>query len=63
MTFSRKLGDELLETLYAPRTESELRRFFGPIDAFMAESQEGDALLRFTMSNGELTLSRLPVQR
>jgi hypothetical protein len=43
--------------------EGELRRFFGPIDAFLAESEEGDALLRFTLSNGQLAQSRLPLQR
>jgi hypothetical protein len=42
-------------------TEAELRRFFGPIDAFLAEAEEGDALIRFTFRGGELMQTRLPL--
>src|SRR5438270_8279031 len=68
----REDGTPLVFRFYDPRvlrvflptcTESELQRFFGPIDAFLAENEEGDSLLRFTLSNGELTQSRLAVQR
>jgi Domain of unknown function (DUF4123) len=68
----REDGTPLVFRFYDPRvlrvflptcTASELQRFFGPIDAFLVESEEGDALLRFTLSNGELARSRLPVQR
>jgi hypothetical protein len=68
----REDGTPLVFRFYDPRvlrvflptcTESELRRFFGPIDAFLAESEEGDALLRFTLSNNKLAQSRLPLLR
>ena len=42
-------------------TEAELQRFFGPIDAFLAETEEGDALIRFTFRGGELMQARLPL--
>src|SRR6202011_4792192 len=68
----REDGTPLVFRFFDPRVlrvflptciEGELRRFFGPIDAFLAESEEGDALLRFSLSNGQLTQSRLPLQR
>jgi hypothetical protein len=68
----RQDGTPLVFRFYDPRvlrvflptcTASELQRFFGPIDAFLAESEEGDALLRFTVSAGELVRSRLSVAR
>jgi hypothetical protein len=43
-------------------TAEELRRFFGPIDSFLTESEEADALIRFTFRGGELIQSHLPVQ-
>lgn len=68
----REDGTPLVFRFFDPRVlrvflptciEAELRRFFGPIDTFLAESEEADALLRFTLSNGQLTQSRLPLQR
>jgi hypothetical protein len=67
----RQDGTPLVFRFYDPRvlrmflptcTASELQRFFGPIDAFLAESEESDALLRFTLSGDELTQSRVPVR-
>jgi hypothetical protein len=68
----REDGTPLVFRFFDPRvlrvflptcTEAELRRFFGPIDAFLAESEEGGALIRFTLTGGELTQSRLPFPR
>jgi len=68
----REDGTPLVFRFYDPRvlrvflptcTESELRRFFGPIDAFLAESEDGDALIRFILTGGQLTQSRLPLPR
>jgi hypothetical protein len=42
-------------------TPDELRRLFGPIDAFLAESEEADALIRLTFRGEELTETRLPL--
>lgn len=67
----REDGTSLVFRFYDPRvlrvflptcTETELRRFFGPIDSFLAENEEGDALLRFTLSGSALTQSRLPAR-
>ena len=43
-------------------TAAELQRFFGPLDAFLAEAEDGDALIRFTLRGGELLQSRLPLE-
>jgi hypothetical protein len=43
-------------------SERELPRFFGPVDSFLTESEEGDALLRFTLDGRALMQTRLPVQ-
>jgi Domain of unknown function (DUF4123) len=43
-------------------TADELRRFFGPIESFLAETEEADALIRFTLRGDELMQTRLPVQ-
>ena len=68
----REDGTPLVFRFYDPRvlrvflptcTESERRRFFGPIDAFLAESEDGDAFIRFTLMGAELTQSRLPLPR
>jgi hypothetical protein len=68
----REDGTPLVFRFYDPRvlrvflptcTESELRRFFGPIDAFLAENEDGDAFIRFTLTGGELTQSHLPLPR
>ena len=68
----REDGTPLVFRFYDPRvlrvflptcTESELRRFFGPIDAFLAESEDGDAFIRFVLTGGQLTQSRLPLPR
>lgn len=42
-------------------TPAELRRFFGPIDAFLAESETADALVQFTFRGNELLQTRLPL--
>jgi hypothetical protein len=64
-------GTPLVFRFYDPRvlrvflptcTGSELRRFFGPIDTFLAESEEGDALIRFALAGADLTQARLPVR-
>jgi len=68
----RQDGTPLVFRFYDPRvlraflptcTGSELQRFFGPIDAFVAESEEGDALLRYSLRDGELVQSRLELDR
>jgi len=68
----REDGTPLVFRFYDPRvlrvflptcTESELRRFFGPIDAFLAESEDGDTFIRFILTGGQLTQSRLPLPR
>jgi hypothetical protein len=68
----REDGTPLVFRFFDPRvlrvflptcTEAELRRFFGPIDAFLTESEDGDAFLRFTLTGAELTQSRLPLPR
>lgn len=68
----RQDGTPLVFRFYDPRvlrvflptcTTSELRRFFGPIDAFVAESEEGDALLRYSLRDGELVQSRLALDQ
>lgn len=43
-------------------TVDELRRFFGPIESFLAESAEADAVTRFSLRSGELMQSRLPLE-
>jgi hypothetical protein len=67
----REDGTPLVFRFYDPRvlgrflptcTSDELRRFFGPIESFLTETEEADALLRFTLRGGELVQSRLPVQ-
>jgi hypothetical protein len=42
-------------------TADELRRFFGPIDSFLMETAGADTLLRFTLRDGQLLQSRLPL--
>jgi hypothetical protein len=44
-------------------TESELRRFFGPIDAFLAEERGRRRVHPFHPDGGELTQSHLPLPR
>jgi hypothetical protein len=67
----RENGTPLVFRYYDPRvlrrflptcTSDELRRFFGPIDSFLVENEEADALLRFALRGGELTQTRLPLQ-
>ncbi len=64
----REDGTPLVFRFYDPRvlrrflptcTAEELLRFFGPVDAFLAEAEEADALIRFTLRGGELLQSRL----
>jgi Domain of unknown function (DUF4123) len=43
-------------------TSDELRRFFGPIESFLTETEGADALLRFTLRGDELMQARLTVQ-
>jgi len=40
-------------------TSDELHRFFGPIESFLTETEDADALVRFTLRGGELMQSRL----
>jgi hypothetical protein len=42
-------------------TSDELRRFFGPIESFLIETAEADALIRFTLGAGKLVETRLLV--
>jgi Domain of unknown function (DUF4123) len=67
----REDGTSLVFRFYDPRvlrrflptcSADEARRLFGPIVSFVAESEEGDALIRFTLGSGELMQTRLPVQ-
>jgi hypothetical protein len=67
----RENGTPLVFRFYDPRvlrrflptcTPDELRRFFGPIESFLAETEEADALLRFTLRGDELIETRLAVQ-
>ena len=67
----RENGTPLVFRFYDPRvlrrflptcTPDELRRFFGPIESFLTETEEADALLRFTLRGDELIQTRLPVQ-
>jgi hypothetical protein len=67
----RENGTPLVFRFYDPRvlrrflptcTPDELRRFFGPIESFLAETEEADALLRFTLRGDELMQTRLAVQ-
>jgi hypothetical protein len=67
----RENGTPLVFRFYDPRvlrrflptcTPDELRRFFGPIESFLAETEEADALLRFTLRGDELMQTRLTVQ-
>ena len=67
----RENGTPLVFRYYDPRvlrrflptcTSGELRRFFGPIESFLTETEEADALFRFTLRGGELLQTRLPVQ-
>jgi hypothetical protein len=66
----REDGAPLVFRFYDPRvlrrflplcTTEELRRFFGPIETFLTETAEADALIRFTFRAGELMQTRLPV--
>lgn len=67
----REDGTSMVFRFYDPRvlrrflplcTADELRRFFGPIDGFLVETEAGDGLIRFTMAGGELRQALLPVQ-
>jgi Domain of unknown function (DUF4123) len=67
----REDGTPLIFRFYDPRvmraflptcTQSELRRFFGPIESFLVESEKADALIRFMLRGGELMQSPLPVR-
>lgn len=67
----RENGTPLVFRYYDPRvlrhflptcTPDELRRFFGPIESFLTETEEADSLLRFTLRSGELMQTRLTVQ-
>ena len=67
----REDGTPLVFRFYDPRvmrvflpicTQSELWRFFGPIDSFLVENETADALIRFTLRGGELMRSPLPVR-
>jgi Domain of unknown function (DUF4123) len=67
----RENGTPLVFRYYDPRvlrhflptcTPDELRRFFGPIESFLTETEEADALLRFTLRGGELMQTRLPLR-
>jgi hypothetical protein len=51
----------VLRRLLPTCTAEESRRFFGPLDAFLAEAEDGDALIRFTLRGGELMQSHLPL--
>jgi hypothetical protein len=66
----REDGAALVFRFYDPRvlrlflptcSADELKRFFGPVEAFLTEVEEADALLRFTLSDGGLNQARLPV--
>lgn len=65
----RNDGTPLVFRFYDPRvlrrflptcTVEELQTFFGPVDAFLAETED-DALIRFTLRGGEMMQSRLPL--
>jgi hypothetical protein len=67
----RENGTPLVFRYYDPRvlrrflptcTPAELRRFFGPIESFLTETEEADALVRFTLRGDELIRTHLPVQ-
>ena len=67
----RENGTPLVFRFYDPRvlrrflptcTPDELRRFFGPIESFLIETEEADALLRFTLRGDELIETRLAVR-
>ncbi len=67
----REDGTPLIFRFYDPRvlrvflptcTEAELRRFFGPIDAFWTEAPEPDTLLRLSLRDGALSQTRLSLQ-
>ena len=58
----REDGTPLVFRFYDPRvlrlflplcTADELRRFFGPIESFLTETAEADALIRFTFRAGD----------
>jgi Domain of unknown function (DUF4123) len=66
----RENGTPLVFRFYDPRvlrrflptcTPDELGRFFGPIESFLTETEEADALLHFTWRGDELMQTRLPV--
>jgi hypothetical protein len=66
----REDGTPLVFRFYDPRvlrrflpvcSADEASRLFGPIECFLTETEEADALLRFTLRDGELTQTRLPV--
>ena len=63
LTVYSEEGQPLLFRYYDPRvlrvflptcTEEELTEFFGPVEAFLLEGEEPDALLRFRAEEGEL---------
>jgi hypothetical protein len=67
----REDGAPLVFRFYDPRvlrhflptcTPDELHRFFGPVESFLTEAEEADALLRFSLSGDELMEVRLPVK-
>jgi hypothetical protein len=67
----REDGVPLVFRFYDPRvlrhflptcTSDELRRFFGPIESFFAETEEADALVRFTLRGDGLMQARLSVE-
>jgi len=41
----------------------ELRQFFGPIKAFLVETEAGDGMLRYSVEGGTLRETRLPLRR
>ena len=66
----REDGTPLVFRFYDPRvlrrflplcTIEELRRLFGPIESFLTETAEADALIRFTLGAGKLVETRLLV--
>ena len=62
-------GTPLVFRYYDPRvlriflptcTSEELRRFFGPVESFAAETADGQGLARFTLAGGRLQTSLTP---
>jgi Domain of unknown function (DUF4123) len=63
-------GTSLVFRYYDPRVlgiflptcnAGELKRFFGPVDSFLAETVDGESLARFSLVDGQLRTSMIPI--